>query len=130
MLSIANLQLFELFEQVCMSVSYMFRQVGLVGSFGHSGFKASFTDRLYGVRGLALTVSNISEMLHAPASSTSRGRSAEALRPLSAVSVSLCSVTVRHCETTTATLAAGSEEAERSCTQTRCPHCHTKFIKY
>ena len=62
MLSIANLQLFELFKQVCMSVSLMFHRAGRVGSVGHYGFKASFTDGLCGVQGLDLTVGNDSEI--------------------------------------------------------------------
>ena len=33
-----------------------------VGSLGHFGFKASFTDGHCGVRGLALTVGNVSEI--------------------------------------------------------------------
>ena len=41
-------------------------------------------------------------------------------------SVSICSVTVCHCETTP-TLSAGSEKAERSCTPTR---CRAEFMKY
>ena len=58
-----------------------------VGSLGHCGFKASFTDGLCGVRGLALTVSNVIYFhisLCASAFSTSLGRSAGALMPLSA----------------------------------------------
>ena len=62
----------------------------------------------------------------------SKGKSADTTKPVferccksimtkrANTSVSLCSVTVCHCESTP-TLAAGSEEAERSCTQTRCP---------
>ena len=91
----------------------------------HYGFKVSFTDGLCSVRGLALTVSNVSEIF--PCFSISAcllfvclGWPAVALMPLSAMSVSLCSVTVCFCKTTP-TLAAGSEEAERSCTLTRCP---------
>ena len=30
-----------------------------VGSLGHNGFKASFTDGLFGVHGLVLTVGNV-----------------------------------------------------------------------
>ena len=101
----------------------MFRQVGRVGSFGHYGFKALFTDGLCGVRGLALTVGNVGHFhiwLRVSAFSTSLGRLAGALMLLSHMSVSLCSVTVCQRETTP-TLAAGSEEAHRSCTQTHCP---------
>ena len=86
----------------------MLRRVGRVGSLGHYGFKASFIDGLCGVCGLALTVDNV---LRESASSTSLGRLAGALMPLSAMSVSLCFVTVCHCETTP-TLSAGSEAAE------------------
>ena len=54
-----------------------------VGSLGHYGFKALFTDGLCGVRGLALTVDNVSS-LRASAFSTSLEPSAGALMPLSA----------------------------------------------
>ena len=97
----------------------MFCQVGRVGSLGHYGFKASFTDGLCVVHGLALTDGNVSEifpyLLRVSAFSTSLGRLAGVLMPLSAMSVSLCSVSVCHHETMP-TLAAGSEEAKRICT--------------
>ena len=59
-----------------------------VSFLGLYGFKASFTDRLYGVRGFALTVGNVSKLfpysLCASAFSSSPGRSAGALMPHSA----------------------------------------------
>ena len=58
-----------------------------VGSLGHYGFKALFTDGLCGVRGLALTVGNVGHFhiwLRVSAFSTSLGRLAGALMPLSA----------------------------------------------
>ena len=61
-------------------------------------------------------------LLLAYAFSASLGQSAGALVPISAVSVSLCSVTVCH-RKTMPTLTAGSEKAERSCT-----HRHTALL--
>ena len=52
-----------------------------VGSLGHCGFKASFTDGLCGVRGLALTVGNVPLSLLSPFSPC---RAAGVLMPLSA----------------------------------------------
>ena len=69
------------------TVSHRAEQDSCVGSLGHYGLKASFTDALCGVRGLALTVSNVIYFhisLCASAFSTSLGRSAGALMPLSA----------------------------------------------
>lgn len=70
--------LFKFFEQVRMTVGKILCQAGHFGYLGLHRFKTS-TDKIYGVRGLAVTVNYVSEEMPYFALSTSCGQSSRAL---------------------------------------------------